>query len=164
VIANGFGLGSGNAYFLASADADQLIAAADGVQIEGFTRWGDASPGQFRKAAQWDQDLAYLELLGARGKLALAYTKVNNGGTDAALTSLRDYGLASFLEAFAPGRSYFGFDDGRRIPAISSDAPWAKALRAPAGARSRAGSNGWVRLFQTGKLTVKVASAPVVSP
>ena len=64
VIVNAFGLGTGNAYARSPADADVLIAAADGVQIEGFTRWGDAPAGQVRRTNQWDQDLALVELLG----------------------------------------------------------------------------------------------------
>jgi hypothetical protein len=165
VVANGFGLGSGAAYYKAPADSDVLIAAADGVQIEGFTRWGDAPVAQFRKADAWDQDLAYLALLGARGKTTLAYTKVNKSASNAELTSLRDYALASFLEAFTAGKSSFGFDDGRRIPAIASDAPWAKSIGAAAAVRTRPanGPTTWVRTFTNGTLTLKVASAPVVT-
>jgi hypothetical protein len=164
VIANGFGLGSGNAYAKSPADSDVLIDAADGVQIEQFTRGGDAPVAQFRKANQWEMDMALVQLLGARGKIALAYTKVNDGGTAAELTSLRDYGLGSFLMAFAPGNAYFGFDDGKRIPTVTSDVAWATSLRSATSTKSAAGTNTWSRPFQGGKLTVKVATAPVVTP
>jgi hypothetical protein len=163
VIANGFGLGTGAAYYVAAVDADQLIAAADGVQIEGFTRTGNAPADQYITAAKWDQDLAFLELLGARGKLALAYTKVKVAATAAQLASLRDYGLGSFLLAFAPGRSYFGFDDGNPIPAVASDTPWARGLGSPTAARVRSATDEWARAFQGGGLRVKVATAPVVT-
>ena len=162
VIANGFGLGSGAAYFNAPADADVLIAAADGVQIEGFTRWGDAPAGQFRKPVPWEQDLAYLESLGARAKTAYAYTKVHTRASAAELNALRDYALGSFLLAYR-STAFFGFDDGKRIPAVSSEAPWARGLGSPTAAKSRAGANEWTRPFTSGRLTVKVASAPVVN-
>lgn len=158
VIANGFGLGTGGAYFKAPADADVLIAAADGVQIEAFTRWGDAPLTQIRKAPQWDQDLAFLELLGAKGKQALAYTKVKPNAGPGALTSLRDYALASFLLGFAPGKSSFGFDDGKKIPTVQSDMPWARALGDPLGLKARAGGKGWTRQFEGGQLILNVAS------
>ncbi|HZN13555.1 MAG TPA: putative glycoside hydrolase [Acidimicrobiales bacterium] len=163
VVANGFGLGSGAAYFKTPADADVVINAADGVQIEGFTRLGSAPPDQYLTAAKWDQDLAFLDLLGARNKLALAYTKVKAGATAAQLAALRDYGLGSFLLAFAPGRSYFGFDDGNAIPAVASDASWARGLGAPTAPRERSGTDGWARQFQTGRLTVRVATPPTVA-
>ena len=163
VIANGFGLGSGAAYNRAPADSDALIAAADGVQIEAFTRTGDAPAAQFRKPIPWEQDLAFLQLLGSRGKIALAYTKVNKGGTPAQLASLRDYALGSFLTAFASGRSYFGFDDGHRVPTLTSDAPWGTSLGGPSAARAKAGPSTWTRQFTNGTLTVKLATAPVVS-
>jgi hypothetical protein len=163
VVANGFGLGSGAAYYKAPGKVDQLINAADGVQIEGFTRWSDAPAAQFRKTQQWEQDMAFLALLGGRGKLALAYTKVGTRATAAQLASLRDYALGTFLVAFTPGNAAFGFDDGRPIPAVSSMAPWAQALGAPAGARAPAGPGAWSRSFDRGTLTVRVASAPVVS-
>jgi hypothetical protein len=163
VIANGFGLGSGAAYFAVAADADLLIAAADGVQIENFTRAPDASPGQYRTADKWDQDVAFLELLGARGKTVLAYTKVHATATPGELVTVRDYALGSFLTAFFAGRSSFGFDDGNRIPAVPSDASWARGLGGPMGTRARAGSDAWSRRFQNGLLTLKVATAPVVS-
>jgi hypothetical protein len=163
LVANGFGLGSGQAYYAAAASADLLIAAADGVQIEGFTRWGGAAVGFFRTKAQWDQDLAFLELLGARGKTVLAYTKVAAGASAAQLTSLRDYALGSFLVAFAPGKASFGFDDGKRIPTVVSDPAWARALGAPTGLRSRVDSRGWQRPFGASTLTVLRAAAPSVT-
>ena len=163
VIANGFGLGSGAAYFKSARSADVLIAAADGVQIEGFTRFGDTPPGQFRRAAQWDQDLAFLSLLGARNKTALAYTKAPAWAKTNVLNDLRDYALGSFLLAFAPGKASFGFDDGQRVPVVTSAPAWARALGGPAGARVRAGSAGWSRTFQAGTLTMQVAQAPAVS-
>ncbi|HZN13554.1 MAG TPA: putative glycoside hydrolase [Acidimicrobiales bacterium] len=163
VIANGFGLGSGNAYARAPASSDQLIAAADGVQIEAFTRTGDAPAAQVRKGPQWEQDMAFLESLGARGKIALAYTKINRGGSGAELSALRDYGLGTFLAAFAPGRSYFGFDDGRRIPTVASDAAWATGLGRPDAARVRVAPNAFSRSFSSGTLTIKLGAAPVVS-
>jgi len=162
VIANGFGLGTGAAYYKAPGDADVLIAQADGVQIEGFTRWGDAGVSQARKPAQWNQDLAFLESLGARGKVAFAYTKVNTKASAAQLAALRDYALGSFLIAHARG-AFFGFDDGKRIPVVASDGPWARGLGAAAGARSRVDANTWTRPFESGRLTPKVASAPVVN-
>ena len=162
VVANGFGLGSGAAYYAAQAAADQLIAAADGVQIEGFTRWGDAGAGQVRKAPQWNQDLAFLASLGARGKFALAFTKVNPNAAAAVRTALRDYALGSFLAAYAPGRSYFGFDDSTHVPVTASTASWATGLGAPSGARS-AVTDGWTRPFSGGVLTVKIGTPPVVS-
>lgn len=162
VIANGFGLGSGQAYYAAAADADKLIAAADGVQIEGFTRWGGAPVAQARKVPAWNQDLAFLELLGARGKTALAYTKVDPTATAAQLAALRDYALGSFLVAFVPGRASFGFDDGKRIPTASSTADWATGLGAPTGSRSRV-NGGWQRAFGSKTLTQIFASSPTVS-
>ncbi|MBA3655048.1 MAG: hypothetical protein H0W70_12750, partial [Actinobacteria bacterium] len=162
VVANGFGLGSGAAYYAAAADADVLIDAADGVQVENFTRPANAPAGAYRTADQWDKDLAFVELLGARAKTTLAYTKVKTTATAAELSSLRDYALGSFLLSFAPGRSYFGFDDGNAIPAVTSDATWARGLGAPNAARVRSGTDGWTRPFQNGQLTVRVASAPVV--
>jgi hypothetical protein len=161
VIANGFGLGSGQAYFENRAAADALVAAADGVQIEGFTRWGDGGANQFRKPGPWTQDIAFLESLGARAKLAFAYTKVNRGNGD--LNALRDYALGTFLLGFTSGRASFGFDDGRRIPSIASTAPWAENLGSPSAARAAAGPNAWSRPFANGTLTVKVATAPTVS-
>jgi hypothetical protein len=163
VIANGFGLGSGATYFPAAADADQLIAAADGVQIENFTRAADAAPTTYRAADKWDQDLAFLESLGTRGKIAFAYTKLKSAASASELATVRDYAVGSFLAAFAPGRSYFGFDDGLAIPQVSSDPAWARNLGLPTGARARSGTDGWSRPFQTGLLTVRVATAPVVS-
>ena len=162
VIANGFGLGSGQAYYAAPADADKLIAAADGVQIEGFTRWGGAPVAQARKAPAWNEDLAFLELLGARNKTALAYTKVDPSATPAQLNALRDYALGSFLVAFAPGRASFGFDDGKRIPATASTADWATGLSSPTGLRSRI-NGGWQRAFGSKTLTQVFANAPAVS-
>jgi hypothetical protein len=162
VIANAFGLGTGNAYAKSPHDGDVLIAAADGVQIEGFTRWGDAPVGQVRKNNQWDQDLALLELLAARGKTALAYTKVNGGASPAQLAAVRDFALGSFLESFTPGRSYFGFDDGRRIPAVASDVPWARSLGMPSGAKVADGQ-AWVRSFAGGNLTMRNGAPPAVS-
>ncbi|MBA3652647.1 MAG: hypothetical protein H0W70_00475, partial [Actinobacteria bacterium] len=163
VVVNGFGLGTGAAYYKASAAADALIAAADGVQVEGFTRWGDAPAAQVRKAPQWDQDLAFLSVLGAKGKLAYAYTKVNASATAAQLTALRDCALGSFLLAYTANRSSFGFDDGKRVPVIASDAAWAANLGSPTAGRARAGATGWSRPFAGGVLTVTVGSAPVVS-
>jgi hypothetical protein len=64
VIANGFGLGSGGGYLRHQADSDLLIAAADGVQIEQFTRSGNL-----------DRDAAYLRILAAKGKTAYAKCK-----------------------------------------------------------------------------------------
>ena len=123
---------------------------------------GSAAPDQYISAAKWDQDLAFLESLGARNKLAFAYTKVKAGATAAQLASLRDYGLGSFLLAFAPGRSYFGLDDGNAIPTVASDASWARNLGSPVAARERVGTDGWARQFQNGRLTVRVASPPTV--
>ena len=163
VIANGFGLASGNAYTRAPANADQLINAADGVQIEGFTRTGDAPAAQFRKPAQWEMDMAFLQLLGARGKIALAYTKVNGGATAAQLAALRDYALGSFLTAFAPGKAYFGFDGGGRIPTVASDPSWATGLGTPTASKTNVGTNTWSRVFKSGTLTVQAASPPAVS-
>jgi hypothetical protein len=163
VIANAFGLGTGRAYYRAPTDGDVLINAADGVQIENFTRTANAPLGQYLTAEQWDQDLAFLELLGSRSKTAVAYTKVNVAASPSELTSLRDYALGSFLLAYAPGRSYVGFDDGAAIPAVTSDAPWARNLGSPTAARTRSGSDGWARQFTNGQLSVRVGNPPVVT-
>jgi hypothetical protein len=163
VIANGFGLGSGQAYYRVKADADRLITAADGVQIEGFTRWGGARADDYRKRAQWDLDLSVLESLGARGKTVLAYTKVDVNAGPAQLAALRDYALGSFLLAFAPGKASFGFDDGKRIPSLGSDPPWARSLGAPTGSRSRLDSRGWQRPFGAKTLMMTPGAAPAVN-
>jgi hypothetical protein len=164
VIANGFGLASGNAYFPVAADADLLINAADGVQIENFTRAGNAPADQYVSAARWDQDIAFLDLLGSRNKIALAYTKVKVTATTTQLTTLRDYALGSFLLGFKPGSSYVGFDDGTAIPAVTSDAPWARDLKSPLAARTRSATDEWSRSFQGGGLKLKAGGAPVVTP
>ncbi len=164
VVANGFGLGSGAAYFKRSAAADVLIAAADGIQIEGFTRWGEAPLAPARRARQWQQDLEFLNLLGERGKVAMAYTKVKQAGvSEDVLQQLRDYGLASFLVAFVPGSAYFGFDS----PSSSSpptEPVWARELGAPLSAASPREASGWSRVFEGGRLVLTHGQPPRVQP
>lgn len=67
VIANGRGLGASGGYFKNQADADMLIAAADAVQIEQFAR--------STKSDRLARDIAYLEVLAAKGKTAYAKCK-----------------------------------------------------------------------------------------
>ena len=163
VVANGFGLGTGNAYYASQANADMLIAAADAVQIENFTRSADAAPTTYRAADKWDQDIAFLDSLMARGKTAFVYTKVHSAATAAQLVTLRDYSLASFQLGYATGRAYFGFDDGAPIPTTPSDASWARSLGAPRAARTRAGTDGWTRYFINGVITLHAGGQPAVT-
>jgi hypothetical protein len=60
VFANGRGLGNAKWYYSAKGNADRIINAADGIQIEQFARNDPAA------------DAAYLKLLGSRGKYAFA--------------------------------------------------------------------------------------------
>jgi len=161
VVANGFGLGTGAAYFSRSADADVLIAAADGVQIEGFTRWGDAPIDQIRSLKQWNQDIRFLHRLGVQGKWVLAYTKVKRAGAPEQLAALRDFALGSALAGFVGRMTYFGFDDSRGIPVTPPIAPWADVGR-PRGGRTADG-DAWVRNFDAGVLRVVNGAPPQVT-
>ncbi|MFN2489123.1 MAG: hypothetical protein ABR529_05195 [Actinomycetota bacterium] len=67
VIANGRALGASGGYFKNQADADMLITAADGIQIEQFAR--STTPERLA------QDVAYLQVLAAKGKTAYAKCK-----------------------------------------------------------------------------------------
>ncbi len=162
VIANGFGLGSGAAYFKRSAAADVLITAADGVQIEGFTRWGDAAVAPPRRPRQWQQDLEFLKMLGDRGKVTLAYTKVKQTDiSDEALEAMRDYSLASFLVAFEPGPAYFGFDS-HQMSSLLSDTGWARRLGAPLSEATPRTVSAWARVFEGGRLVLDHGERPTV--
>jgi Big-like domain-containing protein/putative glycosyl hydrolase-like family 15 (GHL15) protein len=158
VIANAFGLGTGTAYYQHAADSDVLINAADAVQIEGFTRWGNTPADNYYPDARWKDDIAFLSLLGNRGKMALAYTKVGVETTTAKYTALRDYALGTFLEGFVPGNAWFGFTDKQDVPAIDSDAAWTAPLGAPTGPAT-VGTNV-VRNFAGGTLTMTVGAQP----
>jgi hypothetical protein len=65
VIANGAGLGSGGGYFRHRANADLVMAAADGVQIEHFGRNNLA------------KDVAFLQIALERGKSVYAKCKAS---------------------------------------------------------------------------------------
>ena len=163
VVANGFGLQNGKNYTDHQADADQLIAAADGVQIEAFTRNSGASASQYATATRLNQDIGFLDSLRARNKLTLAYTKVRVSASSSELDDLRDYALAAFLLGFAPGQSYFGISDDEPIAGVSSDASWARGLGAPTAPRVRSDGEEWSRQFTGGRLTLRAGSAPVVT-
>jgi hypothetical protein len=83
VFANGRGLGNAKWYFSAKANADRIINAADGIQIEQFARNDPAA------------DAAYLKLLGSRGKYAFA--KCHGTVTDCE---------TAFAAGATPGLSY----------------------------------------------------------
>ncbi|MGH8884943.1 MAG: putative glycoside hydrolase [Egibacteraceae bacterium] len=97
VIANGFGLGSGSAYLEHQADTDELIAAADGIQMEQFVRTGSMPPSEFKDVSALRADIDYLRNVSARDKLVLVNTrvKVEKNGSD--LEGVRDFALASYL-------------------------------------------------------------------
>ena len=71
VVANGFGLQNGKNYADHKADADQLIAAADGIQIEQFVRNGNLGVDKYKPAERWREDVAFLGDVGKLGKIGL---------------------------------------------------------------------------------------------
>lgn len=83
VFANGRGLGNAKWYFSAKSNADRIINAADGIQIEQFARNDPTA------------DAAYLKLLGSRGKYAFA--KCHGTVTDC---------QTAFAAGATPGLSY----------------------------------------------------------
>ncbi len=153
VIANGRGLASGGGYQKNPEASDVLINAADGVQLEVFTRQLHTPINQYASESRWAQDVEYLNLLGTRGKISLAYTKVGVAATDAQITAVRDYALGTYLMGFVPGKAYFGFsDNGLDVPRTPSSASWSRSLGAPTGAGTETGVR--TRTFEAGVLAV----------
>jgi hypothetical protein len=158
LIANGFGISGGITYHEHQDDSDRLIAAADGVQLENWTRASRTQVDVFKDEVGWQQDLSYLRSLAHRDKIALAYTKVGVPATREQLRNLRDYALGSFLLGIAPGRASFSFDDQdlETLPSLRSDPPWSVELGPPTSGMTDADVR--VRGFTGGRLSVNPTS------
>lgn len=113
VLVSGFGLTTGREYYEHKPDADLLIAAAHGVEIEDFTR-DVADPAlTFRSEGAWSQDMSLLQALGASSKQAFIRTGVSSaaGASTQDKVRLRDYALGSFLQTAKEDISYFSWQD-----------------------------------------------------
>lgn len=159
VIANGFGLQSGGNYQAHRADADALIAAADGIQIEHFTRLGKMALSDFRGSQAWAEDVEFLRSVSNQGKLVLANTRVDEPGGDlAALERVLRFSLASFLVG-AEGPVLFQFggtttrNEGARV------APLVEQLGTPLGPAYKDG-DAMLRHFSGGEVAVNPGGRP----
>ena len=153
VIANGFGIQGGNNYAQHKADSDQLIAAADGIQIEQFVRNGNMATSQYAPPARWRADVQLLEDVGRMNKIVLADTRVRDASDTAAVDQQRTYALASFLVG-AEGPARFRFATGAATGDVdSSIADTINALGTPEGDAVRSGG-GLTRRFSGGTVTV----------
>lgn len=108
VIANGFGIQSGNDYDENKASSDMLIQAADGIQIEHFTRVGNQPAGAFRGIDSWKRDMALLENTNRLGKVVLANTRIKEESDPATIERSQTFALASKLLA-SSGSTVFQF-------------------------------------------------------
>lgn len=108
VIANGFGIQSGRNYEDHREDSDRLIKAADGIQIEQFTRTGDMPLNKSKNPKAWRSDMELLAKISGQGKLALVNTRVKESSDMRELIKVRDFALASFLVG-AEGPAVFQF-------------------------------------------------------
>lgn len=111
VIANGFGVQSGNDYRDNAPAADRLIAAADGIQIEHFTRVANQAAGTFRTTAAWKRDISLLTSANRLGKVVLANTRVTPSADAVTLERSLTFAFASFLLG-SEGSSVFQFAPG----------------------------------------------------
>lgn len=153
VIANGFGLQSGKNYSDHRADSDQLIAAADGVQIEQFVRNGNMATNQYASPARWRDDVQFLEDVGRMNKIVLADTRVRADNDKSGVDQQRTYALASFLVG-AEGPARFRFATGAATGDVdASIADTINALGTPDGEPTRDGG-GLMRRFTGGTVSV----------
>jgi hypothetical protein len=153
VIANGFGLQNGKNYADHKADADQLIAAADGIQIEQFVRNGNMPLNKYKAPARWREDVAFLRDVGRQGKMVLADTRVRATNDRTAMDAQRDYALASFLVG-AEGSARFRFAEGALTGTVDpAMADTISALGPPLGDAQPQGGE-MVRRFAGGRVTV----------
>ena len=153
VVINGFGFQSGKNYLEHKTDADLLIAAADGVQIEQFVRTGNLATDKFKPAERWREDVDFLHQLGAAGKIALADTRVRDGANERETQTQGDYALASFLiGAAGPARFRFAVGSGTGDVDLSHQ-QLIEDLGAPKG-DARADGDTMVRDFENGSVRV----------
>jgi hypothetical protein len=157
VIANGFGWQSGKNYADHKADADQVIAAADGIQIEQFVRNGNTAADQYAAPARWREDVDLLGAVGRMDKIVLADTRVRNADDKTAVDKQRTYALASFLVG-AEGPARFRFATGALTGEVdTSMADTINALGAPKGDAHRDG-DAMTREFDGGSVRVDPVS------
>lgn len=91
------GLNNGGKYFDPSIRSSRLAMAASGGNAEGFLRGEATAVTQFRKEAQWQQDVDMLVDAGNNGRSVVAMTKIWISATSAQVTQWRKYTYASFL-------------------------------------------------------------------
>jgi hypothetical protein len=157
VIANGFGLQNGNNYLDHKADADQLIAAADGIQIEQFVRNGNQALDRYKPTARWRADIDFLSVVGRLGKIVLADTRVRAGADKVAVGRQGEYALASFLIG-AEGPARFRFAVGAATGTVDESASTTIAeLGLPKG-RAKEANGAFTRLFANGEVNVNPAT------
>jgi hypothetical protein len=153
VVANGFGIQNGKNYLDHKADADQLIAAADGIQIEQFARNGNMALDRYKPAKRWREDVDLLQAVGRMGKIVLADTRVRATTDTAAIDKQRTYALASFLVG-AEGPARFRFAEGEGTGKVDpSMAGLIAGLGAPRGDATATG-DALERRFEGGTVTV----------
>ena len=157
VVANGFGLQNGKNYADHKADSDELIAAADGVQVEQFVRNGNMALDKYETPARWREDVAFIRDVGKLGKIVLADTRVRDTNDAAAVDAQRMYALASFLVG-AEGPARFRFAEGSATGTV--DAAMADTINALGAPLAEATSDGsaMVRRFAGGLVTVDPAA------
>jgi hypothetical protein len=155
VIVNGFGLGSGRDFFKHKQDASMLVAAADGVQIEHFTRTSKQSASQFISKEGWREDVDFLQLLSASNKRALAKVSLADDiqATELERLRVRNFGLGTFLLGHRPNLSYFSYRDGLRGEVEFAEA-WPDLLGDPVTSAPRIEGGVWRRPFDRGEVAV----------
>ncbi|MBA3655652.1 MAG: hypothetical protein H0W70_15830 [Actinobacteria bacterium] len=157
VVANGFGIQNGKNYADHKADADQLIAAADGIQIEQFVRNGNMALDKYKRTNRWRQDVEFLGDVGRLGKIVLADTRVRAAADAVAVDRQREYALASFLVG-AHGPARFRFAEGAATGKVDTDdAAVIAGLGRPLADAKRAGE-GFTRAFAHGSVSVDPAT------
>jgi hypothetical protein len=153
VIANGFGIQNGKNYADHRADADRLIAAADGIQVEQFVRNGNMALDKYKPEARWQEDVDFIADVGKRGKIVLADTRVRETADRDAVARQQEYALASFLVG-AHGTARFRFAEGAATGTV--DPRMAKTiddLGAPKG-DAEVDGDAMVREFANGTVSV----------
>lgn len=99
VVVNGFGIQSGRDYEEHKGDSDILIAAADGFQIEHFTRVANQPAGNFRGIDAWKADMSLLTNGNRAGKVVLINTRVRPEAEPETIEDAKTFALASLLLA-----------------------------------------------------------------
>ncbi len=157
----GNGLGSGGLYFAPVAPSRVLLGPLGGAMAERFVRDPTDPADRRRPEERWLRDVRLVADAAARGRTALAMTKVWVPAGARDLEAWRTYALATFLLGYEPGHGYFSFraDHGLTDPSIAGGPD----LGAPLGAYREAGG-AYLRAFERGLVLVNPGSATVRVP